>query len=102
MTSEAAEGQPYGPKATATNVAPAFRRGGYLRAVKAFNDQTASTCPPAQPPAAPEACARCRTPFSTHIEDSDRHEDTPFCVFCVKRCHERSSALHLCAVCKGE
>ena len=57
---------------------------------------------PTRAGATAEACARCLVPFNRDNAPADgsaRHENTSFCQFCVTRCQQRQSHLHLCMVC---
>lgn len=47
-------------------------------------------------------CRRCRTPFDptdTRFDGRARHGETPFCRWCVDRCHESTDAFHACPIC---
>ncbi|MEU8688810.1 hypothetical protein [Streptomyces sp. NPDC048665] len=47
-------------------------------------------------------CGRCRTPFDptdTAFDGRARHGETPWCRWCVDRCHESTDAFHACPIC---
>ncbi|MFI2202691.1 hypothetical protein ACH47Z_18300 [Streptomyces sp. NPDC020192] len=47
-------------------------------------------------------CGRCRQPFDptdTRFDGHARHGETPWCRWCVDRCHESTDAFHACPIC---
>jgi hypothetical protein len=54
------------------------------------------------PPAAEEACGKCKTPFDpadARFDGHARHRDTPWCRRCVDFCHDTEIADHRCVIC---
>lgn len=49
-----------------------------------------------------EACGKCQKPFDpadTRFDGHARHNETPWCLGCVSRCHDSSDAFHACVIC---
>lgn len=94
-------GIPVGCAKPGCGEAPYAHMGWALRHL--YDPGTEQTPAEEQPPGADAtACARCHVPFepdSTLVDKSSRYEDTPYCRFCVERCQQRQSHLHLCMVC---
>ncbi|MBD0838808.1 hypothetical protein [Streptomyces sp. TRM68416] len=47
-------------------------------------------------------CRRCHRPFDpadTRHDGQARHRETPWCRWCVDRCHESTDFAHACPVC---
>ncbi len=47
-------------------------------------------------------CGRCRQTFDptdTAFDGHARHKDSPWCRWCVDRCHESTDAFHACPIC---
>lgn len=47
-------------------------------------------------------CQRCLRDFDladTRFDGHARHKDSPWCRWCVDRCHESTDAFHVCRIC---